>query len=104
MKNGQEPRYTVYLFFDAEEQPVYIGCTREPWSRLGPQREWWREASYAHFEHYDSRAEALDRERRLIEHMRPKYNRRFVDPPTARKDHLPIPALVEPEAAIPPAA
>ena len=83
--------WTVYMFFDAAQQPVYCGCSGQTGSRLRSHSnaEWWPEVAYAHFEHFESKRVALDRERDVIERLQPRYNRLFKEPRTAPLDLVP---------------
>jgi hypothetical protein len=69
---------SVYRYFDLEGRIIYVGVTSR-----GPQRQaqhavtadWWPYVSTQDVEHLPTREAALKREKWLIEHHRPPFNR-----------------------------
>jgi DNA-binding transcriptional regulator YiaG/predicted GIY-YIG superfamily endonuclease len=68
---------TVYVFYDAEGAPLYVGVTTRGLDRFRHHRSkgpWFNDAASATFEHYDDPSGAYARERHLIHTLRPKHN------------------------------
>lgn len=72
-----EAVHTVYFYFDADDQLLYVGVTGQAHWRARQHNStsrWWPLVAYAKFEHYSDPQEALDAERRAIELLKPLYN------------------------------
>ena len=70
-------RTSVYEFFDANDELLYVGVTNGLPHRLGQHdadKPWWTAVVRVEVEHYETRADALDRERTLIQSLRPLHN------------------------------
>ncbi len=69
--------HTVYRFFDADDELLWVGVTATRTRRFAQhreQREWWTEIVRAEFEHFGTRAEAEAAEREQIQTLHPRYN------------------------------
>lgn len=67
----------LYRFYDDNEALLYVGITNSLPNRLGQHNEskrWWCDVSVVTVEHYDSREEVLEAEKRAIEFEEPRYN------------------------------
>lgn len=68
---------TLYRFFDAHEDLLYVGITNNWQMRLGQHRTdkpWFVDVARAALETHPSRQDALDAEERVIKKERPVYN------------------------------
>lgn len=68
---------SVYQYFDSIGRLLYVGVTARNIRRSREHAEtkvWWPLATGSVIEHFDTRTEALERERALIEHFSPPYN------------------------------
>lgn len=84
-----DDRHTVYRFYSADEKLLYVGATSKGTDRLKSHyygTGWWDEVAYAYFEHFPTKATALERERALIEECQPAHNKvyRFDEPAHSR--------------------
>ena len=69
---------SVYLYFDALDVLIYVGVTSRGTQRQrehNGDKEWWQFVSRQEVRHFDTRAEALAEERRLIVKHLPPFNR-----------------------------
>lgn len=69
--------WTVYRLYDADRVLLYVGCTSNLIGRVqqhASYREWARDIATVTCEHYDTKQEALDREKNLIRSQDPAYN------------------------------
>lgn len=70
---------TLYRFFDASDQLIYVGITGVPYTRWEEHRSrasWWTAATSVRLEHFTSRRAAELAERRAIEGEGPLHNLR----------------------------
>lgn len=69
------PHY-VYRYYDADDQPLYIGCTYhlEQREREHSRRFWFSRVARREFAEYPSRAEGLAAEKKAIEAEKPEIN------------------------------
>lgn len=82
---------SVYLYFDRGNLLLYVGITSR-----GPMRQhehntdkdWWTYVVRQQVEHYPTRAEALQRERELIELLSPPFNSKHNRNREAREGYL----------------
>lgn len=68
---------TVYRFFDAHGDLLYVGIANSVIHRISQHitsKEWFQTVASAKFEHLETRAEAEARERHIIQSERPRYN------------------------------
>lgn len=67
---------TVYTFFDATGQALYVGCTSRRYVRFADhgRKDWWTDVARIEVEHFEHRGDGLRRERHLIRELRPRYN------------------------------
>lgn len=68
---------TLYRFFDAADQLLYVGITDSPLRRFtqhATERAWWTQAARVTLEHYPIRAEAEAAEREAIRREYPPAN------------------------------
>jgi predicted GIY-YIG superfamily endonuclease len=68
---------SVYLYYDAHDGLLYVGITSRGIRRQrehNADKDWWRFVVRQEVEHYDTRDEALDRERTLIRMYAPPFN------------------------------
>ena len=68
---------TLYRFFDAEDNLLYIGITmafRERWSQHRRDKEWIDEITTIRLEQYETREELLQAEENAIRQEQPRYN------------------------------
>lgn len=68
---------SVYRIYDAAGDLLYVGITNGGMRRQArhiAQKEWASEMARTEWEHYPRRAEAILRERHLIQTEHPKYN------------------------------
>ena len=72
-------RHSVYRFFDADGNLLYVGISADPRRRLGEHRgrpsTWWWETSNITLDHYPSFEDARWAEKVAIETENPRYNR-----------------------------
>ena len=88
---------SVYLYFDSDGLLLYVGITARGISRNrehNKTKDWWQYVARQEVEHYASRAEALQRETRLIKSRRPPFNaQQNPSHAQARADYLKLRAL-----------
>jgi predicted GIY-YIG superfamily endonuclease len=69
---------TLYRFFNAKNELLYVGITNNPFNRFSghsKDKEWFKEITHSTLEHYPNRL-AVDRaETMAIKSEKPKYNR-----------------------------
>lgn len=67
---------TVYVYSAQDGSTIYVGVTGDQSLRMKDhrQRDWWPTVATARFEHFDTRAEAVARERELIRALAPLRN------------------------------
>lgn len=76
MRRSDAERTALYRFFDAEEELLYIGISKDPATRWEQHRAkpWWRDVSMRVIEWYDDRPAAERAERKAIVAEGPRYN------------------------------
>jgi predicted GIY-YIG superfamily endonuclease/ribosomal protein S27E len=70
--------HVLYRFFNAQDELLYIGITKNPWHRFKShqnQKAWFRDVAKSTMEHFPSRRELITAEIRAIQTENPKYNR-----------------------------
>jgi hypothetical protein len=73
---------TVYRFYDKEGELLYVGISREIGARFDGHRftqAWWKDVVRAEFEHFLDRVSAAQREKELIQTLRPKHNKQHAE-------------------------
>lgn len=68
---------TLYRFYDAADQLIYIGVTDSPMRRFaehGADRPWWQQATTIRLEHFPTREQAEQAEREAIRTEYPPAN------------------------------
>jgi predicted GIY-YIG superfamily endonuclease len=82
---------TLYRFFNANNELLYVGITNNPFNRFSghsKDKEWFKEITHSTMEHYPNRL-AVDRaETMAIKSEKPKYNRAKVDGFEKAQDHF----------------
>ena len=81
---------TLYRFFDAAGDLLYVGCTAHGAARLAGHgdKSWWPKVAQATFEHFATRDEAAQAEALAIKEETPRFNRR---PGVVKKRrHVPV--------------
>lgn len=84
---------SVYLYFDSADILVYVGVTSRGIARQrehNTDKEWWSFVARQEVEHYPTRAQALRRERDLIELLTPPFNSVHNPNRAAREAYLAI--------------
>lgn len=68
--------HTVYVFWGAGGECLYVGCAIDPYERRVShmRKGWWSEVRTGTFETLPDLATGLAREKSLIERLHPKYN------------------------------
>lgn len=69
--------HVLYRFYSATGQLLYVGITWNPPTRFQSHRRtksWWRDVAGITIEHYDSRSDLENAERRAIQVERPLHN------------------------------
>lgn len=69
---------TLYRFFNAQHELLYVGITNNPFNRFSghaSDKNWFNELAYATFTHYPNRLEVDNAETRAIVTEKPKYNK-----------------------------
>lgn len=67
----------LYRFFDGDDQLIYVGISNSALRRIAQHREakaWFGSCTRVTFEHYPTRAEALEAERRAVAEENPREN------------------------------
>lgn len=80
-------QYTVYEFYDASGECLYVGATMKPAARMWDHRHsktWWGSVKRTVMTTYDSEDEAAEEEARLIAALAPRHNRAGVTSPAIR--------------------
>ena len=75
--------HAVYIARDAEGVPLYVGYSAGVFKRLGDHQTgspWWPQAVSVDLEWFKARADALRRERELIQYHQPEHNTQHRDP------------------------
>jgi hypothetical protein len=78
--------HSVYKFFDASGQLLYVGITNHAlnrWSSHATTKTWWNKVVSSTIEHYPSQSAAREAEKTAIRVERPLHNRQH-NRPTAR--------------------
>jgi len=68
---------SLYRYFDADEALLYVGITSRRTGRSlqhAGEKAWWGEVARATWEHFDTREQAADAERRAIRDEQPAHN------------------------------
>lgn len=69
----------VYVLADADDKPLYVGASNDIARRIKQHRDrkphWWRSVADVWTYPTDTRSEAHDNEQRLIQELRPPFNR-----------------------------
>lgn len=89
--------HTLYRFFSAADELLYVGITCNPGKRMERHRDtkaWWSEIARMALERHPNRAAVLAAERSAIEQEKPRYNIRLTGEPPAG----PLPRSDEPDA------
>jgi hypothetical protein len=74
----------LYRFYDAEQQPLYIGISSCHATRLDSHRrrsEWWPLAEYVAISVYPNQADVAEAERAALRHEKPRFNKQGVRGP-----------------------
>jgi len=69
---------TLYRFFNADNELLYVGITNNPFGRFSghsKDKDWFHELAYATFTHYANRLEVDRAETKAIVNEKPKYNK-----------------------------
>lgn len=77
----------LYIMYDVYGEPIYIGSTCNWPGRLASHKRespWFGEVDNWYVFHYDTLAEAREREARAIAAARPAYNIQHKNPPAIR--------------------
>ena len=70
--------HEVYVYYDADGRPLYVGCTSNFWQRHASHRKlapWFDDATSFKRTEYPSKADARAEEARLIAKLRPLHNK-----------------------------
>lgn len=71
----------VYRYFNCDGRLLYIGCSKDPWTRYRSHRQdsrlWIDEVARGKISVFPSQAEALSAEKAAIIAEKPIYNRQF---------------------------
>jgi hypothetical protein len=90
-KGSNEKVYTLYRFYNADRQLLYIGVTtRFPTTRWDGHREtkpWWSDVVTASLEHFDTKEEMLATEILAIHIEQPLHNVRHANHPHVEEKH-----------------
>jgi len=73
--NGR--RHVLYRFFDQSDVLLYVGITVDPTARFKKHRgdkPWWDQIDHIGLEHFATREEALEAERKAIKSEEPLHN------------------------------
>jgi hypothetical protein len=93
---------TLYRFFDADGDLLYVGITHMEtmrWRQHSKTKDWWREVTTIKVAHFDTRDEALAAEAKAIRQERPRHNIKLATAgPLARP---PRPLWIPPDELIP---
>lgn len=68
--------HTVYRFYDAQGDVLYVGCTSHLPNRIDSHRSdktWWTDVARIECEHFPDRARAFAREYGLILELKPRH-------------------------------
>lgn len=86
--------HALYRFFDASDVLLYVGITVDLGARFkkhGGDKPWWGNVDRIGIDHFATRKEALDAERKAIKEERPLHNvvhNEFVQPESTNRDEL----------------
>lgn len=70
-------RHALYRFYDASDVLLYVGITVDPGARFkkhGSDKLWWSEVDRIGIDHFVTRLEALEAERKAIKSEQPLHN------------------------------
>lgn len=82
---------TLYRFFNANNELLYVGITNNPFNRFSghsKDKDWFKEIAYSTFEHYPNRLSVDKAETLAIKSEKPKYNKAKVDGFEKAQDHF----------------
>lgn len=82
---------TLYRFFNAQHELLYVGITNNPFNRFSghsKDKDWFKEIAYSTFEHYPNRLAVDKAETRAIKSEKPKYNKAKTDGWERSPDHM----------------
>jgi predicted GIY-YIG superfamily endonuclease len=82
---------TLYRFFNAKNELLYVGITNNPFNRFSghsKDKEWFKEITYSTFEHYPNRLSVDRAETKAIQTENPKYNKAKVKGWERSPDHM----------------
>jgi len=82
---------TLYRFFNANHELLYVGITNNPFNRFSghsKDKNWFSEIAYSTFEHYPNRLAVDKAETAAIKSEKPKYNKAKVDGFEKAQDHF----------------
>ncbi len=82
---------TLYRFFNANHELLYVGITNNPFNRFSghsKDKNWFNEIAYSTFEHYPNRLAVDKAETAAIKAEKPKYNKAKVDGFEKAQDHF----------------
>jgi hypothetical protein len=77
-KPREDGATALYLLFDEEHEPLYVGISHRPlgrWRERGGDKPWWPAVRYRSLIWFSCRAEAVVAEQAAIEAMCPPHNR-----------------------------
>jgi len=82
---------TLYRFFNANNELLYVGITNNPFNRFSghsKDKEWFKEITHSTMEHYPNRLAVDKAETIAIRSEKPKYNKANVDGFERSPDHM----------------
>lgn len=82
---------TLYRFFNAQHELLYVGITNNPFNRFSghsKDKDWFKEIAYSTFEHYPNRLAVDKAETLAIRAEKPKYNKAKVVGFERSPDHM----------------
>jgi predicted GIY-YIG superfamily endonuclease len=84
--------HTLYRFFNAAGDLLYVGITNSPPRRFQQHKadkEWWSEVASITLAEYQSRAALMAAEREAVRNECPRYNKMLQSPATTNSDSRP---------------